>query len=173
MRFLSLVLAARRVVADDFGADGVLTAAEEHAVRELTDFRSKNRTPRMPMILVCKDCHSCLNPIKDIAHVESEHECQQQCFFEGDCRYMSFNRGEQKCQLFEKCEVDEASPETWTRTHKQDPGVLKTLEIPSCTLEPAFRPMIRNYKASCPGVNAADVKMSSLNDLFVNGAQVL
>ena len=85
-------------------------------------FRTDNRIPREPLEFVCDDCNNC-NAVDQVSvGVSAEaslHECEQACYFEAECHYISYNKKTKECQIFHHCTEDRSSDEDWTRLHKK------------------------------------------------------
>ncbi|CAD7970325.1 unnamed protein product, partial [Amoebophrya sp. A120] len=136
-------------------------------------FQDAQQVPREPMVFICSDCHPCLYPDTTTYHVETAHDCEQACYFSSSCRYTAYNPREQECNQYTTCKVDKTGDLEYTRMHKRDPGVLSDLYLSSsCSLEPAFQPMVQNYKAGCPSTAVGAATFKSKNDLWVNDEQI-
>eukprot|EP00392_Amoebophrya_sp_AT5.2_P010485 g10547.t1 len=152
------------------------TKYDEAVSEELAEdkgFADSAAIPREPMVFICSDCHPCLYPIETTYHIESEHDCEQACYFNSQCRYTAYNPRVQECNQYDKCVKDTDGELEYSRMHKRDAGVLSDLYLSSsCTLSPAFQPMVFNYMGDCPSTAVAASVFKSKNDLWVNNEQI-
>lgn len=158
-------------------------------------FHDSEAVPREPMEVLCEDCFPCsyAHSIGEtVYNLDSMHDCEQACYFDSECHFFAYRGSHEdaglifsadidpsngmkkrvhksECELFSKCQKDASRAMDWTVMHKIDAGVLGALSVSSsCTLEPAFRPMLVNYLADCPGVSTASATMKAHVDVWVN-----
>ena len=134
-------------------------------------FSDSQLIPREDMVITCRTCHACADPLSPMLHhIDSLSDCEQSCFFDSQCRHMAYETTTKTCLLFSDCAEDTSSSANWVRAHKRDPGIFSSVELSSgCSLSPPFKPMAVNYLADCPGQAFAGAKLSSKNDVLVNG----